>query len=309
MAAIAHSISFAVLPEGTLKLGEERLKRRDEDGTKSSEDAAKKGFNVLPRCLYDALELALTLRGIGWQYSHGIHVPKARRPSERRAYLKSTLISVLRSFLIVDFVNSSLEVLPGITPTSGTIFLAQLQPILRYTVSTAITIAAGLVVILGLSMWYDIASLISVGLLKQSPALWPPYHDEPWRMSSLHELWSKRWHQALRHTFLVYGGYPGRWLAGDLGMLFGTFLASGLFHEGGLYLGGGTPIDMRVILFFIAQAFGIVAEKLYRQYTGERIGGWLGFAWAVIFLVGSGQLCCEFLAHTLTFSSDSALSR
>ena len=60
---------------------------------------------------------------------------------------------------------------------------------------------------------------------------WPPIFDNPWASQSLHELWGKRWHQLLRRTFLVCGGYPGYWIAGNTGMILGSFFASGMFHQ------------------------------------------------------------------------------
>lgn len=74
-------------------------------------------------------------------------------------------------------------------------------------------------------------------------------------------------------------------------MLFGTFIASGLFHELGYYLGAGTPMDVNVILVFVAQPFGILVEKWYRIYAGKRMAGWAGFIWAALFVLVIGQIC------------------
>ncbi|RPD79914.1 hypothetical protein L226DRAFT_184876 [Lentinus tigrinus ALCF2SS1-7] len=303
---IAHSIYFASLPEGMLKLSEEppRICRgspaessvvwspEKDEGQMVAAPAPSLTPGGVLRCISDALEVGLLGRGIGWRYSQGLHIPKHRRSTERKAFLKSTSLSVIAVFLLIDLVDSSVEYLPGITATSGTLFLPHLPPILRYTVSTALTFVIGMVVILGISMWYDLMSLIAVGIFHQSPSDWPPFHDEPWKMGSLHEFWSKRWHQVLRHTFLVMGGYPGRWLGGDVGMLFGTFLASGLFHEFGFNL-GGAPFDWKVIAYFAVQPFGLLAEKTYRAYTGRRVSGWLGWCWAAMWVVGLNQMASD----------------
>ncbi len=303
---IAHSIHFAVVPEGMLKLSEGRL--HVHSGTSAQDSvaplaaqSASQLASTPPPCprsggllerIGEALEVGLLARGIGWQLSQGLHIPKTRRPMERKAFLKSTFKSFITAYLIIDLVDSFLETLPGITPTSGTIFFPQLPPILRYIVSTALTFAIGMVVILGITMCYDLLALIAVGIFHQSPYSWPPVHDEPWRMGSLHEFWSKRWHQVLRHTFLVLGGYPGRWLAGDVGMLFGTFLASGLLHEFGFNL-GGAPFDWKVIAYFALQPFGILAEKAYRRYTGKRVSGWSGWCWAAVWVIGLNEMACK----------------
>lgn len=248
--------------------------------------------SFLPNCISDALEVTLAVRGIGWKHGHGVHVPRARRPKDRNSFLLSTVMSVFRTYLFVDVVDSFLEILPGMTLTSGSLYLPNLPLEGRYLAATILHVLAGLVIILGIEMWYDIASLIGVGILDDSPTSWPPFHDEPWRLGSLHEFWSKRWHQALRHTFLVFGGYPGGWVAGDLGMLFGTFLASGLFHEIGLFL-GGEEIDPWVIFFFAAQPLGILAEKFYKRRTGKRVDGIYGALTVTIFVGVLGQLCSE----------------
>ncbi|KAI0336368.1 hypothetical protein GY45DRAFT_1393759 [Cubamyces sp. BRFM 1775] len=292
LAAVAKATHFAVVPQGTLKIGEERLGCSDKTSGSVASPGEIPNDRWLPAGIRDALEVGIAARGIGWKFAEGVHIPMPRRPLERNAYLKRTSISVVRTYLLVDFFDSFLETLPGITVNSGTIFFPSLPVATRYLVSTALHLGTGIVVILGLEMWYDIASLVGVGLLRQPPAIWPPMHDEPWHMKSLHEFWSRQWHQLLRDTFLVMGGYPGRWIAGDLGLLFGTFLASGLFHEVGLYL-GGAPIGPRVLIFFVAQAFGVLIEKLYKSLTGRRVEGWIGAAWVAIFVLGLGQLCTD----------------
>ena len=100
---------------------------------------------------------------------------------------------------------------------------------------------------------------------------------------------------------MVLGGIPGRWLAGRVGMVFGVFIASGLFHEFSSYILPG-QLDHRVTLFFTLQAVGILLEDLYRKLTGKKVGGLAGRAWAYFFVIGLGQLCgtslrscvCEF---------------
>jgi len=116
---------------------------------------------------------------------------------------------------------------------------------------------------------------------------WPPVMDDPWSSDSLHVFWSKRWHQLLRQTFMVYGGVPGKWLAGDFGMIFGAFLASGLYHELSVYA-MGRGFDHRVTLFFLSQAFLLIGERYWRRLTGYRVGGWIGRYWVytVIFFLG-----------------------
>jgi len=94
----------------------------------------------------------------------------------------------------------------------------------------------------------------------------------------MHELWAKNWHQLLRNTFTVLGGYPGRWIAGDVGMLLGTFIASGLYHESSMYA-MGRGFDHTVTLFFAAQGPILIGERLWRRVTGKRVNSrlWVYF--------------------------------
>ena len=78
-------------------------------------------------------------------------------------------------------------------------------------------------------------------------------------------------------------------------MVFGTFLASALFHEIGIAT-TGVDMDRRVFLFFLLQAVGITMEKGFKMLIGRRVGGALGFGWAALFLLGFGQMCSKLFA-------------
>ncbi|KAI8998788.1 hypothetical protein BD414DRAFT_476099 [Trametes punicea] len=299
MFVIAKSIDFAFASEGRFKLGEKEL-RRSHDGSSrqlGSERAAEllgrsPAARLLPRCLLDAFEVGLTMRGVGWDFGNFTPLPRATRPAERRAFIRATVKDVVRNQLIVDFADTVIKQLPGVTATGGTIFYDSLPPAKRYAVSTAIHILNGVLIFASVAAVYDIASLVGVALFHQSPSLWPPISGSLSQARSLHDFWAKAWHQAFRYTFLTLGGFPGRWLAGSLGMVLGCFLASGLFHEFGLVV-AGKEFDVRVVIFFLLQAVGIVLEKAFKALTGKRVGGPLGFVWTAIFVVGFGQICTD----------------
>ena len=113
MTIIARTIHFAILPEGLLKVGESCLT-----------DPSKKPSGLLPACIYDALEASAIVRGIGWKFANGLHVPKARRSRDRVAYIKTTTLSVLRAYTLIDLLDSTLCALrvSGTASTSETIF-------------------------------------------------------------------------------------------------------------------------------------------------------------------------------------------
>jgi Membrane bound O-acyl transferase family len=211
---------------------------------------------------------------------------------------------LVRNYLMVDFVEVVMKSIPGVgTPEGGSIFLPQLPVISRYALSTAIHICVGISTIAGCNLVYYSFTLIGVGLLGQSPLSWPPLIDNPWVADSLHDLWSRRWHQLPRRMFFIYGGYPLSWLTGGsrVGIIFGVFLASGLFHELTIYtLGKG--LDHNITLFFVWQAIGVILERVWKNVTGYRVRGWAGLVWVYFFLIVLGQPCGELLYTCMHFS-------
>lgn len=156
--------------------------------------------------------------------------------------------------------------------------------------------------------------------------------DRPWASTSLHDFWGARWQQTLRQHFLILGGYPLQTIlrtitlyipfalspktraiwaskASDVGLVFGTFLASGVVHNYAMYPCGptvdpatgvvlnstGTP-GAPTILFFVAQGGGIALERVYKAVTGRYVGGSFGCVWTWVWIVGGGQILCAFPA-------------
>lgn len=234
---------------------------------------------TLPPWLYDSFEVALTIRGLGWQFGADLHVPRDPRPSERSAFLCATAISTLKHFLTFDTIESLIKLVPEVgSPHGGTIFKPDLPMPQRYILSTAIHVATGTCLIAGFEMVHGCITLFALIVFSSSPERWPPLMDNPWISESLHIFWAKRWHQVLRQTFFIYGGFTGQWLAGDIGMLFGTFFGSGTFHECAAYL-LGKGFSWLVVLFFVLQAPLLLLEKLWRRITGKRVGGIYGRVW------------------------------
>jgi len=112
--------------------------------------------------------------------------------------------------------------------------------------------------------------------------------DNPWTSDSMHVFWSKRWHQLLRQTFFVLGGYPGKWVAGDIGMMFGTFIASGLYHECAMY-SMGRGFDYSPCIFFGLQGPILILERMWKKFTGRRVGGLMGRLWVYTILFIGAQ--------------------
>ncbi|KAJ7505237.1 hypothetical protein B0H11DRAFT_2339293 [Mycena galericulata] len=273
---VAKALEYAFTKEGMLKIGE-----REPGQLKGKEIHESRLF---PPWLYDSFELIHTMRGLRWKFGQGTHIPSPTRPLERRAFLRATLISFIKNFLLLDVLESGVKMFPGVgVPSGGTIFYAELPPIARYTVSTVIHLLTGSALLAGFGMVYDLITLVAVGLLDSLPHSWPPVVDHPWSATSMHQLWARNWHQLLRRTFIVFGT-PGRWIGGDVGMLLGTFIASGLYHETSIYV-MGRGFDHTVTLFFAAQGPILIGERIWRRVTGRRVNSrwWVYF---IMFICG-----------------------
>lgn len=250
---------------------------------------ARPGSSFLPLWFEDAVELLFAFRGVGWDFGKYVHIPPETKPLERRAFLIATLNSFAYNYFALDLIESSLKLVPGVgTPTGGSIFFPSLPPLERYAFSTAIHIASGCALMTGFQMIYDLSTLIGVGLLGHDPTSWPPVIDNPWISTSLNEFWAKRWHQLLRQTFIVMGGIPGQMIAGRIGMVLGTFLASGLYHECAS-IAMGREWDSRVVVFFAMQGVFVMLERVWRQVFGKRVGGWPGRIWVYFVIMVLGQ--------------------
>ncbi|KAH8096779.1 hypothetical protein BXZ70DRAFT_1031637 [Cristinia sonorae] len=246
-----------------------------------------------PPALADANELVVALRGIGWKFGKNTYIPPEHRPLQRSSYLKSTFLQGVKNFLVFDFLLSVFREVPGVgTTNGGSIFFHSLPLAQRYLVSTFIVVLAGVFFLAGFAMADAIGALIGVGILRHEPKDWPPLMGNPWAADSLHDFWARQWHQNARRTFLIFGGIPGRMVAGSIGMVMGTFLGSGLFHEASMYL-IDRGIDARGILFFILNGVGLVFEWAVYKLTGRKVSGPLGRVWTWVFVLSLGQMLVD----------------
>jgi hypothetical protein len=55
-------------------------------------------------------------------------------------------------------------------------------------------------------------------LLRRPASHWPPFFRRPWMATSIQDFWSVRWHQLLRHLFVMFGA---RSPSGSIGALLG----------------------------------------------------------------------------------------
>ena len=307
---ISKSLEFGLTPEGMLKVGESRpgvkkgksksFQNGIANGSPDNQDAPHNPY-IAP-WFYDAIEVAHTLRGLKWKFGQGIPIPRHTRPLERSAFIDATTSSFIKNFLLLDLLESCLKLFPGVgTTLGGTMFYPDLSPITRFVVSTLIHILTGSAILAGFGMVYDLITLFAVGVMDSSPLSWPPIMDDPWSSDSMHKFWSKDWHQLLRQTFLVFGGYPGKWLAGNFGMLLGTFIASGLYHECAMY-SMGRGFDHSATIFFAAQGPVLILERLWKKVTRRNVQGTAGRLWVYFIMFVAAQPMGMFHFLKITFA-------
>ncbi|KAG8895054.1 hypothetical protein FRB99_000792, partial [Tulasnella sp. 403] len=278
---ILRALEYSLVSAGRLKLGE-RVPGEHHLDPKAS--VAQK----LAWGLSDSIELCVSQRGIGWDFGtgEGLRLPpmQTSRPiHDRFVWLRTTLLrDVLVNYLVVDIINTWWRTIPQISsPLPSEKAFHELPISLRYAVPGTVMV----VVATYMSLGYEVAAVLDVALLGREPSAWPVLFGEPWKAQSLHDLWAKEWHQLSRRTFLYSLGYPLRALFGTPGMMMGAFTASGLYHNL-MLIGDGQPgLDIPTMSFFVAQGFGVIFERLFRQITGRKVEGLLGNLWVIAFLL------------------------
>lgn len=247
------------------------------------------GDTPLFTTIWNAWDLSVNLRGIGWDWAEGLRIPKSSCGTKSTSeFLLSTLAKLLFYALAFDATSGAARDFSPETFGSiegGTIFDASLPPFSRYTRSTIITILSGWTAYFVIELVYQIHTIEFVLLFRQAPSQWPPLFDAPWLSTSLTSFWGHKWHQLFRECFISVGARPLSYLLGRTGGVVGAFLISGALH----YLGlkamerGGHPVV--VFGFFIMQAIGLILEGMWKKCTGMRVDGFLGLLWTWLWVV------------------------
>ncbi|KAG9017847.1 hypothetical protein FRB95_012840 [Tulasnella sp. JGI-2019a] len=241
----------------------------------------------------DAVELIISQRGVGWDFGtgEGLRLPlmQSHRPVQDRLQwlIVTSLRDVLCNYLIVDIISTWWRTIPEISKRP-----ADLRG-LTLPLQIAVPGTVMIVVPCYMSMWYEVAAVLDVSIMGRAPSAWPVLFGEPWKAKSLHDLWAFEWHQLSRRTFLSTVGYPMRALFGTPGMMLGAFISSGLYHNL-MLIGDGLPgLNLPTMFFFVVQAVGLIAERMFRQVTGRKVGGMWGNMWTILFLLITVQPMAE----------------
>ena len=264
--------------------------------------------NSSPSTIMDALDLLSNLRGHGWEWSRGLYIPRETRPANRMGFIFCTFLSAVAHALITGALfRAVLSLAPTGVPGGSTIFDETLPFLVRYVRSSIISTFAAFGIYAMQQTAYDLCTILAILVLGQDPAQWPPAFDAPWRAISLGDFWGRRWHQFLRHTFLVLGGYPLSFVLGRMGIVLGACLASAVFHHIALVAFNNQVEYWWMLLGFGMMGPGILAERAFHQLTGRRVGGVVGWVWTMAWLLLWGNVMVEGFARAGMFGSASVL--
>lgn len=287
---ISGTLDLALSGHSRLKLGETSL---PPTGQSFSSNPNYTRIAKPSNWYHDALDVVLTARGVGYNFGKGVPFARHTKPLKRGPFVLSSLLELIRCYLVSDVAFSLLPCIPGSQASvdaSRALIHLSLPPLHRYFVSSTSTLLIGIGGYHMMNLVHLIPSIVAVGLFNQSPLQWPPLFNSPMLSDSLHNFWNHRWHQCVRRTAIVLGGIPGEAVGGRVGFVVGAFMASGVFHEFGFVL-FGRGFSWWGFGYFLIQGVGMMLEEVWRRVSGKRVSGLLGWAWTAVVLVGFGQFC------------------
>lgn len=252
---------------------------------------------AITSAMWNALDLTVNLRGIGWNGFPSKHTPTPNSQVESRLIFALLSLRRLTVFgLMLDILCRCVHSLGSDTlgtPKGGTIFDLSLTPAERYTKSFIITLLCGPIAYVTIEGTYQLLVVLSTVLFQQHPSQWPPLFDSPWRSTSLTSFWGRRWHQTFRECFVAVGGQPLKRYLGRAGFVLGAFALSGILHEIGIQGMGRGADTLPGVVFFVMHGVGVVMEHAWKQATGRRVGGITGWLWTSSWLVLWGHVIVD----------------
>jgi len=231
------------------------------------------------KVLADAFDLLPNVRGLGWSWSSNAFPHESTPPTSIARLAAKTLLK----FTLLDTTQYILQrVCPSIdNPGGGSIFDPNLSFLPRTALATFLAICGGMWAYAWVDSIYHTLSLVGRIVLRQPASQWPPAFHRPWLSTSIHEFWSFRWHQFLRHLFVTFGARPGGMLFGKPGAFVGGFAVSAFVHHVGIWgIGSGSEL-ITTGGFFLLMGVGAVMEIVFKQVTGMRVQGWAGWMWTM----------------------------
>ncbi|KAI9513169.1 hypothetical protein F5148DRAFT_1317767 [Russula earlei] len=210
--------------------------------------------------LLDAFELLHNQRGIGWSWSPNPFPREIPPPPSIAWFAIKTVVKLTvfdASHYIIECACPSVS-----SPGGGSIFDPRLGLVPRTALAALSGICGG--------VW----SYALVDSLYHPSLLWPRVFHRPWISGVV------RWHQLMRHFFIVFGARPGGMLYGKPGAFLGAFTVSAILHHTGVW-GTGRGTDLTTPWFFLMMGGGAAMEDVFKRLTGSRVQGWGGWLWTM----------------------------
>lgn len=271
------------------------------------ENVQKLGSTSISMSLWNAWDLFLNIRGIGWNWQQGNAIPKSTEITSRPRFLLHSAIRLLFFALAFDAFTETIRTYSPVLGTfeGGSIIDPSLPLPTRYLRSLQIAYLAVWRIYLAMQWIYQLLKIICVVIFFQHPSQWPPLFDHPWLSTSLSELWGRRWHQTLRYPLVTLGGVPGAYIFGRAGGIITTFLLSGLFHDLELRAIGRGGNPLVAIGFFIMNGVGILLERAWSKWRGHPVRGICGWIWTFSWLAMWGVPMVDEWAKSGRFAMES----
>lgn len=261
--------------------------------------------NSAPSIIMDALDLSTNSRGVGWNWSHGLYIPRERRPTNRTAFVLCTFLSAAWYASLFGVLHRAVLSFTGVVsnPEGSTIFDQTLPFATQYLRACIISTLSAFATCFSLLMAYDLSTIPAVLFLGQDPAQWPPAFDAPWRATSLIDFWGRRWHQWLRRVFLFLGGDPLGVFFGRVGTILGALIASAVVHDIFLLVIDPDAEPWRMLVGFGMMGPAMLAERAFYKVTGRKVCGVVGWVWTMAWMVVLGNGMIEGVIKVRGFGS------
>jgi hypothetical protein len=251
--------------------------------------------------LIDALDLLFNQRGVGWSWSPNPFPRESSPPPSIASALAKTLLKLTvfdASQCIIHYVCPSVN-----NPRGGSIFDPNRDLVHRISLAAFSGICGGVWAHTFIDSMYYVGAVVGRIVFRQPASLWPRVSNKPWMSTSIHEFWSVRWHQLLRHLFVTFGARPGGMLFGKPGAFIGAFAVSAILHHVCLWgLGNGTEF-VTAGGFFLLMGVGAALEEAFKKVTGLRVQGWIGWLWTMAWTTTWGTLMIDGWARHGAFSN------
>jgi len=250
----------------------------------------------------DAFDLVSNQRGMGWSWSQN-PFPHERIPPPSISILLAKTLFELTVFDASQYIIQS--VCPSVNnPKGGSIFDPSLALVPRTALAVFCSACGGAWVYTLLNSLYHIPAVIGRTVFRQPASAWPRLFHRPWMATSIQEVWTFRWHQLLRHFFIVFGARPVGALFGKPGALIGAFAVSAILHHIGVWgMGNGTEF-VTAGGFFLLMGVGAVMEVVFTRATGLRVQGWIGWSWTMLWAALWGPLMIDGWARHGAFATE-----